>query len=164
MNFPNHDKQNSMKNHDTESDLQLEEALSNFRHGMRAWSDRELTRRPAMPVSLPARSPWHWMMAPAVSWAAAAALTLAAVGVPLGLHYRNAAPADARATVVHQNPPPQTQPASQAADTKTETKAEDDQLLDHVDTDIAQDTPDAMQPLASLMSSSSGNESSSGAN
>jgi hypothetical protein len=92
-------------------------------------------------------------MAPALSWAAAAVLTIAAVGVPLGVRHHNAVLAEQakeQAVAEARQHPIATQQLPEIA----VSKADDDQLLQHVDTDIAQDTPDALQPLASLMSSS----------
>ena len=172
MNIPNSNKQNPMNpNHNPESDLHLEDALTSFRNSIHAWSDHELSRRPAATLAQPSRqtshsssSFRHWLMAPAVSWAAAAALAIGAVGVPLGIRQHNAAIAvQHAANEARQRQLLEEQKAAQlAAITVTNNKAEDDLLLQHVDTDIAQDTPDAMQPLASLMGSAAGTDSGSG--
>jgi len=136
------------------TDLHVDDALNNFRLSLRAWSDHELTRRPAAPLVQPARPRSNWLLAPAVSWAAAAALAVAAVGVPLGVHHHNAVLAEQHAAQQAIADARQHQAALQQSAQIAANKADDDQLLQHVDTDIAQDTPDAMQPLASLMSSS----------
>lgn len=149
MNNPNQDH-NELG---SQLDPHVEEALRNFRLSMHSWSEHEFNRRPAVVRTQPARSAWRWLMAPAVTWAASAALAIAAVGVPVGVHYHNAvisrekAAEDARQHKL--------QEIQEAAQTQiAHTNIDDDKLLQHVDTDIAQDTPDAMQPLASLMSDS----------
>jgi hypothetical protein len=167
MNVPNNNRQNPMSQNpqtarsapdssapdheldpQRESDRQVDEALASFGLAMRAWGDHELAHRPAAPLREPIRKPraQSWLLAPALGWAAAAALAIAAIGVPLGIHHHNAVVANHPYAV---QPQPAPQPAQIAS-----SKADDDQLLEHVDTDIAQDAPDAMQPLASLMSSS----------
>lgn len=148
MNNPNQDR-NPL---DSQLDSHVEEALRNFRLSMHSWSEHELTRRPAMQMQ-PARSAWHWFMAPAATWAAAAALAIAAVGVPVGVHHHNAAIAQQKADDEARQR--KLQEIQEAAQTQiAHTNIDDDKLLQHVDSDIAQDTPDAMQPLASLMSDS----------
>lgn len=172
MNTPNRDKQNPMtqnhelnykqnlelnyeQNHELDQEAaesasarHLEEALASFRTSIRQWSQHELSHRPAVVLSQPSRATWHWLTAPALTWAAAAALAIGAVGIPLGIHHHHAVLAGQQAAKARQ------QQREQQAAQLASTRADDDHLLEHVDTDIAQDTPDAMQPLASLMSSS----------
>jgi hypothetical protein len=130
-------------------DREVEEAIKSFRLTMHSWSERELNRRPAAASARTARSLWHWRMAPAVTWSAAAALAIAAVGVPVGVHHHNVVIRDKAAAEARIHRLQEVQAAQIVAG-----KAEDDKLLEHVDTDIAQDAPDAMQPLASLMANS----------
>ena len=154
MNNPNQNPNHNEPGAQLE-EAQLEEALRSFRLSMHARSEHELTRRPAartQPVHS-AWSAWRWLTAPAVTWAAAAALAIAAVGVPAGVHYRNIVITREKAAANARQR--QLQQSREAAQTQiAHSIVDDDKLLQHVDTDIAQDAPNAMQPLASLMSDS----------
>jgi len=90
-------------------------------------------------------------MAPAVTWAATAAVALVAVGVPLGIHHRNVIAAQEHAAIVRHQ---MLQPVQEPTPMQVANSVDDDKLLEYVDADIAQQTPDAMQPLASLMKDS----------
>jgi hypothetical protein len=146
MNNPNQNQDNS------QFDPRFEEAMRNFRLSLHTWSEHELTSRPAMQMQS-ARSAWHWFTAPAATWAAAAALAIVAVGVPVGVHHHNVVIAQQKAAdEAREHKLQEIQAATQTQ--IAHTSIDDDKLLQYVDTDIAQDTPDAMQPLASLMSES----------
>lgn len=146
----NHDQLDHDQHSHDQLDSHVEEALRNFRLSMHHWSEHELSRRPSTQTQ-PVHSVWHWLMAPAVTWAAAAAIAITAVGVPLGIHHHKVVVAQEQAAVVRQHMPQQT---PEPAPTQVANSVDDDKLLEYVDADIAQQTPDAMQPLASLMKDS----------
>jgi hypothetical protein len=77
----------------------------------------------------------------------ACSLLVASVGVPLTVHHQHQVAIDRQLAAEKQLRLEQ-EKASAAA----ESAINDDELLSHVDSDIAQAAPDAMQPLAILMS------------
>jgi hypothetical protein len=133
---------------DQELGQEVEQALKNFRASVHAWSDAEFTRSRA--VRAPQSSVWRWLAAPAVSWGAAAVLAFTAVGVPVVVHHEHQVQILARQ---HADEQQRLRDAQEKAATQM-AAIDDDKLLQHVDEDIRQSTPDAMEPLASLMSTS----------
>jgi hypothetical protein len=125
-------------------DVQVEEALRNFRASVHAWSEREL--RPNRTPKAASR----WMVAPAMAWGLASVLAVAAVTVPVSVHHERQVAA-ARLAAEQQ----QKQRAAAEAARAAANSMDDEALLNHVDSDIAQSTPDAMEPLASLMGETS---------
>jgi hypothetical protein len=121
-----------------QEDVQVQDALRNFRASIQAWSEQEL-RRERKPI---ARS--RWMMAPAMAWGLASVLAVAAVSVPVSVHHERQVVAMRHAAELEKQRLAAAEAARQAA-------IDDEALLNHVDSDIAQSTPDAMEPLASLM-------------
>jgi cell division protein FtsL len=121
-----------------QEDVQVQDALRNFRASLQAWSEQEL-RRERKPI---ARS--RWMMAPAMAWGLASVLAVAAVSVPVSVHHERQVVAMRHAAELEKQRLAAAEAARQAA-------IDDEALLNHVDSDIAQSTPDAMEPLASLM-------------
>jgi hypothetical protein len=135
------------------NDQEVEQALKNFRASVHAWSEAEFTRSRA--VRAPQSSLWRWLAAPAVSWGAAAVLAFTAIGVPVVVHHEHQVQILARQ---HADEQQRLRDAQEKAATQMATiqmaAMDDDKLLQHVDEDIRQSTPDAMEPLASLMSTS----------
>jgi len=124
-----------------DNDPQVEAALRHFRQSVRGWSDGEFAK--VRTISPRARA-WRFWQAPALGWGLATILVVSAVTVPVEMHrQREVAAAQAAAK--------QQQPAIDA-EQGAAVEMSDEELLSHVDTDIAQATPDAMEPLASLMS------------
>jgi hypothetical protein len=130
------------------NDQEVEQALRNFRASVHAWSETELTRSRA--VKAPQSPVWRWLAAPAVSWGAAAVLAFTAVGVPVAVHREHQAQLVAQQHAEEQQ---RLRDAQEKAATQM-AAIDDDKLLQHVDEDITQSTPDAMEPLASLMRTS----------
>ena len=119
------------------SDSLLEQALNHFRLGVHAWSAAELSReRPALKVAR--RRSWR----PAAGWALAVAL--AAGGVATGGVYERhqqqlRIAAAARAA------------EQQRVAREMQARAEEEDLLAKVDSDVSREVPSAMEPLAQLM-------------
>jgi hypothetical protein len=121
---------------DADLDADLEQALSNFRLSVHAWSDAELSR----PRTIAAASPRG-------AWRTATAWALGCVLVAGGLsgavyerqHRRELALIAAQRAAAQQK-----LMAAQKA-------KEDEDLLAHVDSDVSRDVPAAMEPLAQLM-------------
>jgi hypothetical protein len=116
---------------------ELEQALKNFRLSVHAWSAAELSReRPALKVAR--RRSWRLSAA----WALAAAL--AAGGVATGGVYerhQQQLRIAAAARVAEQ----------QRVAREMQARAEEEDLLAKVDSDVSREVPSAMEPLAQLM-------------
>lgn len=118
-------------------DVELNEALKNFRASVHAWSDAELSRerQPGRPVQL-----MSWRVA--VGWALGLVLVAGSVGG--GVYERQHQRAVAQAAALAA--------ARQQAQLKEQLAAmEDEDLLAKVNSDIARKAPSAMEPLAQLM-------------
>jgi cell division protein FtsL len=129
-------------------DAQVELALRNYRDSVRAWSEQEFRN-----VRTVRRSRWDgfWRVLanPVLGWSLACALVVASVGIPANVHHQRQLVAERNAEVLRQ------QQLQREAAQQEAVAMSDDELLAHVDSDIAQAAPDAMEPLASLMSDSS---------
>ena len=124
-------------------DVELTTALRYFRESVHDWSDREFSRMRAS-QAIAQRGWWARMHGPVLGWALGCAVAIGGVSVPVALHQHRAAEAHLRD---EQNRLRQAQEEKLAA----ASAMSDEDLLSHVDSDIAQATPDAMEPLASLM-------------
>jgi cell division protein FtsL len=131
-------------------DAQVDAALRNFRESVHAWSGQEFGRARVI-----RRSRWDAMSRviarPAMVWAMAStlacALLVVSVGVPVSVHHERQVVADRQAALDRERAM-----QAEAAKQQAAPAMSDDELLSHVDSDIAQAAPDAMEPLASLMS------------
>ncbi len=134
-------------------DSEVEMALRNFRQSVRGWSEVEFARPQTVQ---PARRGVSWWLVRhmGAAWALAGVLVVAGVSVPVGLHFE------------HEHSAMEARKAAEAAAEKKEQARiaelqqrahtlDDEAFLKDVDSDIAQDAPDAMEPLASLMNESS---------
>jgi cell division protein FtsL len=126
---------------------EVEMALRHFRESVRSWSGDEFAKaRTIAPVR---RGFWSRMVqAPALGWGLASLLVISAATVPVEVHHRRQLVAEQQAALQHQK-----EVADKAAELQMAAASmSDEELLSHVDSDIAQATPDAMEPLAQLMS------------
>jgi cell division protein FtsL len=135
-------------------DRDVQAALKNFRASVHAWSEQEMGRpRQIKPMRM---SGWMRLMAvPMLGWGLAGVLVVAGVTVPVTVHHERQVEATRRAAIQEQ----QRQAAEMAArlaQNAMNDSGDDEELLKHVDSDIAQATPDAMEPLASLMGDTTG--------
>jgi uncharacterized protein HemX len=123
-------------------DARLEEALSNFRLNIHAWS--EAAMRPFAPAiaASPHGIPWRRTLA----WAMG---VLVAVGAASGGIYEHH-----RQQVLAWQAQQRQMEFEQRAQTLR--AAEMDQLLANVDRDVSQEVPDALEPLAQMMSDDGG--------
>lgn len=146
---PNHEQQ--------PEDVQVETALRHFRESIHHWSDQEYSRPRS--VAATRRSGLWFLRNRFAGWGLASVLTIAAVGVPTGIHIRheNQIKAEQAAAIADQA---KREEAQRQASTQINSlqinsmQLNDEELMSHVDQDIAQAAPDAMEPLASLMSDS----------
>jgi hypothetical protein len=133
------------KNRETE-DARVEMALRHFREGVREWSEREYARPRSVATARPAAF-WRAISRPVTVWGMAAVLAISGVTVPAVRYHQHevklAEEAKQKALEARQKHDEEIRQAALAVD--------DEDLLNHVDSDIAQATPDAMEPLASLM-------------
>ena len=124
----------------------VQAALRHFREGVHGWSEQEFGR-----ARVVRRSRWdamfHVIAKPAVGWSLAAAMLAAAAGVPVAVHHEREIAKEQQLTIERQE-----QAKLEAAKQQAAPAMNDDELMSHVDSDIAQAAPDAMEPLASLMS------------
>ena len=135
---------NTNKEHQDVRDAEIDAALRNFRESIHAWSEQEYSRPRA---TQPARSGmWHLFANPIAGWALAAVVAIGGVAVPTAIHQQHQEQARRIADEQARQKLATDQAARQAA-----LAMDDEELLSHVDSDIAQATPDAMEPLAELM-------------
>jgi hypothetical protein len=122
----------------------VEEALKDFRLSVHEWSEHEFSRvRSVAPrrMSLFAR-----LHKPVAAGALGCVVLVTTVAIPLGVHHERTVEAAHRAAVQEQK-----REAAEAAQKAALNAVNDDELMADVDNDIAQATPDALEPLASLM-------------
>jgi len=134
--------------HQTE-DPQVEAALRHFRASVHSWGEDEFARaRVIRPRSRASR----FLQMPMLNWGVAVAIAVSGVIVPMEVRHQH------QVTAAQQAATEQRQLAAQAATQMAQitpsANMTDEELLSHVDTDIAQAAPDAMEPLASLMNES----------
>ncbi len=123
---------------ETAQDAQLEEALRNFRLSVHAWSEAELSR--PRTATLTARQ-WNWRLA--TGWALGCVLVLG--GASSAIFERHQRQVELARVTAQRQAEHQRELALQRA------RAEEDQLLAKVNSDVSRDVPDAMEPLAQLM-------------
>jgi hypothetical protein len=135
-----------------EDDAQVEVALRHFRQSVQSWSEQEFSR-PRSAHSTKRGMAWWVVQHTGAAWALAVVVAVGGVSVPVGVHFHNEAvrmeaqrAADAAAKAKQEQLAKIQQQQAYTID--------DEALLKDVDSDIAQGTPDAMEPLASLMSDS----------
>jgi hypothetical protein len=129
-------------------DAQVESALKNFRESVRGWSEQEFSKARTVRRSRWDRV-WSVLANPVLDWTLAGVLVVTSVGVPVTVHHQRQVIAERNAQLMRQQ-----QLAREAAPQEA-VGMSDDELLSHVDSDVAQVAPDAMEPLASLMSDAS---------
>ncbi len=141
-------------------DPQVEAALRQFRESIHQWSDEEFSRNRTLSRTAPSSfgSIWqrsfHSLTRPAIASALAGILIVGGAAVPILVHHERQLAIASEARALEQarereriaTERQQIQNVSQAADAVS-----DENLLSHVDSDIAQATPDAMEPLARMM-------------
>jgi hypothetical protein len=134
-----------------EEDPQVEMALRNFRESVRGWSEQEFARPRVVQPSRRGMA-WWFVRHTGAAWALAVVVAVSGVSVPVGVHFHNEQlriEAQRVSDAVEQAKQQHLAEVQRQADT-----IDDEALLKDVDSDIAQGTPDAMEPLASLMSDS----------
>lgn len=130
-------------------EARVEQALRNFRGSVRAWSDEEYVQPRSVRRSR-WTALWMTMTRPAVSGAMAAVLAAASIGIPVAVVHQERVVAEQQQEAANR----QKAIAAQLTKQQTTQVKDDSDLMTEVDSDIAQEAPDAMQPLASLMSDS----------
>lgn len=144
-------------------DIQVEAALRNFRASIHHWSDQEFVRPRAIERtrwSALRGGFWRMIANPALGGTLAAALLITSVGVPVAIQREHKIAAERQSLLDQQKRELQQRLAEEEAKKSAAANSVDDgAFLDDVDSDIARATPDAMQPLASLMMDGPGNSS-----
>jgi hypothetical protein len=126
-------------------DAQVEVALRHFRESVHGWSEQEYARPRVVAAARPGAF-WRVAGRPVTLWATAALVAVSVATVPV-TKYRQHERLVANAVRHAQEEKAKHEEALRQA----ELAINDEDLLSHVDSDIAQSTPDAMEPLASLM-------------
>ena len=143
-------------------DIQVEEALRNFRASIHQWSEQEYVRPRAIERtrwSALRGGFWRMIANPALGGTLAAALLITSVGVPVAIQREHKIAAERQSLLDRQKRELQQRLAEEEAKKSAANSVDDGAFLDDVDSDIARATPDAMQPLASLMMDGPGNSS-----
>jgi hypothetical protein len=125
-------------------DLALEQTLKNFRMSVVAWSDAAYSRPRTVTQTVRRRS-WRLVAGGALG---CALLAGGVAGVGYERHQRQEAARIAAARVVEQQRLVREQ---QNLLREEQAKAEDEDLLSKVDSDVSREVPSAMEPLAQLM-------------
>lgn len=123
----------------TLNDQTLDEALANFRSSIHAWSEAAGNR----PRPLLAASPRRRLGRLAVGWALGCVLAAGGVSSGVWEHHQQQVKIAAARLAEHER-----QVAEQQAQQKREAE---ENLMAKVDSDVSQEVPTAMQPLAQLM-------------
>jgi hypothetical protein len=120
-------------------DVELEEALKDFRAGMHAWSEAAYRRPHTISRQIRHRS---WRLV--TGWALGCMLLAGSVsGLVFEQHQRR----QARIAVVQRA----AEQARQLAEREARARVSDEVLLAGVDSDVSRQVPSAMEPLAQLM-------------
>jgi hypothetical protein len=132
-------KEQAVNAQDAEQDVELEQALKNFKSSMHAWSDAMYSRPRAVSKEIRVRS---WRLA--AGWALGCALVAGSVsGGLLERHHRQDV---ARIAAEQRAAESERQLRQQQA-----AKVSDEVLLADVDSDVSRQVPSAMEPLAQMM-------------
>jgi hypothetical protein len=132
-------KEQAVNVQDAEQDVELEQALKNFKSSMHAWSDAMYSRPRVVSKEIRVRS---WRLA--AGWALGCVLVAGSVsGGLLERHHRQEV---ARIAAEQQAAEQQKQIRQQQA-----AKVSDEVLLADVDSDVSRQVPSAMEPLAQMM-------------
>jgi hypothetical protein len=131
-----------------ETDAELRQALGNFRASVCAWSDAAYNRPRTVSQTAPHGS---WRLV--AGWALGCVLV--AGGVSGSVYEHHLRQEKARIAATHEaerQRPIAPQVAAQVAPPRTQEPApEEEELLAKVDSTVAREAPDALEPLASLM-------------
>jgi hypothetical protein len=125
-------------------DLEVTSALRHFRESVHGWSEQEFSKTRISRVIAP-QGFRLWMRGPVAGWALGCVVAMTAVTVPVTVHRQHKL---AEERIAQQE---QVRLADEKAKLEAANSMTDEELLSHVDSDIAQATPDAMEPLASMM-------------
>jgi len=132
-------KEQAVNAQDAEQDVELEQALKNFKSSMHAWSDAMYSRPRAVSKEIRVRS---WRLA--AGWALGCALVAGSVsGGLLERHHRQDV---ARIAAEQRAAESERQLRQQQA-----AKVSDEVLLADVDSDVSRQVPSAMEPLGQMM-------------
>lgn len=129
-------------------DAQLEQALGDFRASVKAWSEAAMHQTTVGASPAPAARPLAWRGG--LAWAMGLVL---AVGAGAGAIYENHHQRVLEWQAQQQAIKLQQEQRAQAA----ERAAEMDQLMANVDRDVSQEVPDALEPLAQMMTETGSN-------
>jgi hypothetical protein len=123
--------------HEQVADIELEQALKNFRSSVHAWSESAYSQ-PHMPVRV-YRTTWRV----AAGWALGC--VLAAGSLTGGLYERHHRQELAKVAAAQEAARQQKLAAEERA------RVENEDLLAKVDSDVSREVPSAMEPLAQMM-------------
>jgi uncharacterized protein HemX len=122
-------------------ELELKEALTNFRSSMHAWSEAAYSR-PRTTEQVVRRRTWRL----AAGWALGCAIAAGSVSGVVYQQHQQQAMAKAAAAQAQRDAEQKKLAAEQLA------RDDEEDLLAKVDSDVSREVPSAMEPLAQLMS------------
>lgn len=126
------------------ANTRIEEALSNFRASVHAWS--QAAHRQSALVVAPAPDPFLWRRT--LAWALGVLLTVGAASGAVYEHHHQ----QVLAWQAHQRQMEQERVLA------AKRAAEMDELMAKVDQDVSQEVPDALEPLARMMTEENGSK------
>jgi hypothetical protein len=136
------------KFNESQEDPKVAEALRHFRESMHAWSEAEYSK-PRTVHQKRRTTIWSIVTSPLLGWSLATMVLATTVAVPVTVHHEHVIAVRKQEALDREQ-----KLAAQKAEQARIAAIDDDELLSHVDSDIAQDAPDAMQALSSLMTTS----------
>lgn len=126
-----------------EADTSLDQALKDFHLSVHTWSQAAYSRPRTTDVSIRRRS---WRLA--VGWALGCALVAGGIGGGIIEHQRQQ---EATRVPPAEQQAQQQQVATAQVQARPQIHSQDQNLMAKVDSDTAQEVPDAMEPLAQMM-------------
>ena len=129
-----------------ERDAGLDGALAEFRSSVNAWSEAAYSRAHTAEIPAGRRS---WRLA--AGWALGCALVAGGVTGGILEHQHQQETARVASAAEQQAEPQQMATAQEQAQPQDHVQVQETGLMAKVDSDTAQEVPDAMQPLAQLM-------------
>jgi uncharacterized protein HemX len=123
---------------------ELDEALTNFRLSIHAWSEAAFSRQRTAIAPVAPRKVWRL----AVGWALGCVLVAGGASAGIWQHQQREIMRNAAARVAEQQRLYEQLAAQQRSQ---QARQEDEDLLAKVDSDVSREVPVAMEPLAQLM-------------
>lgn len=145
------DRAGGVRFEETAQDPELKTVLEDFRASVHAWSDEAYRSRASVLSSVPHRTLWHRSLVWALSLVLTAGVALAGVYQYHQKELARQAALQHDRTLQHEAQVNEVAHETGVASRTQQQTRDADELLARVDSDVARETPSAMEPLASLM-------------